>query len=134
MSKCTSKLKEGKSAGKGANLECYNCGGFDHISRDCPQEDADARDEFEKAGGNKDDFDKAQREGAKTAAADKMAACFEDALTANSQSIQTASDAEKKTAKASCVTKARDCRRRSARARPRRKERRSCWIASGRRG
>ena len=37
VANCTSALKEGKSAGKGANFDCHNCGGKGSGPRGMPQ-------------------------------------------------------------------------------------------------
>merc|ERR1712139_563414 len=57
---------------------------------------ADAKAEFEAAGGKAEDFEMARRKGAESKGADKMKACIEEQATTASKDMKTATDEEKK--------------------------------------
>merc|ERR1711881_643162 len=57
---------------------------------------ADAKAEFEAAGGKPEDFEVARKKGAESKGADKMKACVEAAATAASKNMKTATKEEKK--------------------------------------
>merc|ERR1711871_1221902 len=63
---------------------------------------ADAKAEFEAAGGKPGDFEMARRKGAESKGADKMKSCVEAAATAASKDVKTATEDEKKGWIASC--------------------------------
>merc|ERR1719486_1507712 len=63
---------------------------------------ADAKAEFEAAGGKPGDFETARRKGAESKGADKMKACVEEKATTASKDMKTATDEEKKGWMQSC--------------------------------
>merc|ERR1712159_719094 len=67
---------------------------------------ADAKAEFEAAGGKPEDFEMAKKKGAESKGADKMKTCVDAAATAASKDMKTATEDEKKGWIASCMADA----------------------------